>query len=130
MSVAKYCISLDWKKHILSGAGTLESPYVYGDVIPLDMNSVEAWMRANAGPDYCGNQAHGKLELWFVNEPAQEFKDAIKAHWDSLDEHSAEASAYVPMADRKAAEAAKATSGKAKLKALGLSDDEIAALLG
>lgn len=113
MAVAKYMMKMDWK-----------------DGVNLDLASVESWMKANAGPDYCGNQAHACLELWFLNEPSQDIKDAVQAHWDSLDEHSDEAAAYRSAADRKAdADAAKA-SGKAKLKALGLSDSEVVALLG
>lgn len=131
MSVAKYMMALDWKKKILSGSGTKKDPYVYSEeCLPLDLETVEAWMKANAGADYCGNQAHAKLELWFVNEPSQAIKDAIQAHWDSIDENADEAKNYKSQADRAIVAAGKAASGKAKLKALGLSDDEIAAMLG
>lgn len=112
MATAKYKMELGWKE------------------FNLCLASVEAWMKANAGPDYCGNQAHRHLELWFLEEPSQEIKDAIQAHWDSLDEHSDEAVAYKSAYECKAEASAKKASGKAKLLALGLSAEEVVALVG
>jgi hypothetical protein len=116
MAQAKFCMELDWKS------------------FNVDMNSVEAWMKANAGDQYAGNCAGAKLQLWFLEEPAQDVKDAINAHWDALDESSDEAKNYKDEATRKAeAEAATAAakaSAKSKLAALGLSESEIAAIIG
>jgi hypothetical protein len=112
MSVVNYSIRLDWKE------------------FNLDMNTVEAWFRANAGEHYLGNGAYSCLELYFSEEPSQEIKDAIAAYWDGLDEESEEATAYVSRADREAEKALKKDAGKAKLLALGLTEEEVAALVG
>lgn len=112
MSVAKYKIELDWKE------------------FNVDLESVEVWMKANAGSDYCGNQAHARLELWFLEEPSQEVKDAIAAYWDGISEESDEAEGYVSAEDRAEDREAKKASGKAKLIALGLTEAEAAALVG
>lgn len=111
--VAKYSMRLDWKE------------------FNLDLNAVEAWMRANAGEQYCGNQAHSCLELWFLEEPSQESKDAIEAYWDALTEESEEATAYESNEERQEAIAALKASAKAKLIAgTPLSEAEATAILG
>lgn len=112
MAKAKYSMDLDWKG------------------FNVDLNSVEAWMKENAGSDYCGSSGDSKFHLHWNEEPSQDIKDFAKAYWDDLSEESPEASAYKPEADRKADVAAKKASGKAKLLALGLSEDEVAAILG
>jgi hypothetical protein len=112
MSVAKYSMKLEWKE------------------FNLDMNSVEAWMENNAGEHYCGNSAGSALELHFEEEPSQAEKDAIAAYWAALEEESDEALVYQSKAERDADKAAKKAAGKAKLLALGLTEDEIAALVG
>lgn len=98
----------------------------------VDLNAVEAWMKANAGPNYCGNSADADLTLWFTDEPGEEVRDNIAAYWSGLKAKSAEAKGYQSKEDRKAAadsaKAASLASANAKLKAMGLSDDEIAAL--
>jgi hypothetical protein len=128
--MVKYTMELEWKKEILSGAGTEESPYVYGDEFPVCMETMEAWFRANAGADYCGNSSDATLKLHFLEEPSQEIKDAIQAKWDSLTPESAEASAYTPQAERIAAKAAAKTAAIAALAtASGLSQQQISALL-
>jgi hypothetical protein len=96
----------------------------------LNLASIESWMKANAGPSYCGNQAHSKLELWFTEEPSQEAKDAILAHWEGLTEESPEASGYVSKEAIASDMAAKKASGRTKLLALGLTDAEVSALVG
>lgn len=110
--IAKFMIPLEWKE------------------FSVNLQSVDTWMKANAGDQYCGNQAHGRLELWFLEEPSQDAKDAIAAYWDALHEDSAEATAYRSWASVKADIATKKASGKAKLAQLGLTDEEIAALVG
>lgn len=112
MSVAQYSIDLDWKG------------------FNLDLNAIDAWMKANAGEEYCGCSANSKLQLHFLAEPSEDVKEAIESHWAGLDEESAEAVAYKSQAARAADVAAKKASGKAKLIALGLSEDEAAALVG
>lgn len=112
MSVAKYEIVLDWKEFNLS------------------LDAVHSWMQAHAGSEYCGMSADSKLHIWFANEPDQDAKDAVSAHWESLDEESDEAAAYKSAADQATEKAAKKASGKAKLLALGLTEDEIAAMVG
>jgi hypothetical protein len=116
MAQAQFCMELDWKS------------------FNVDMNTVEAWMKANAGDKYCGNCASAKLQLWFLEEPTQDVKDAINAHWEALDETSDEAKNYKTAEERKAEEAAASAAAKAsaksKLAALGLSESEIAAIIG
>lgn len=113
MAKAEFCLKVEWKD------------------FSLDMNAVHAWMQANAGEQYCGTQAtEASLELWFLADPGQEIIDDIAAYWGDLDEESDEAEAYQSLEDRRAEMATKAASGKAKLAALGLTEDEIAALLG
>lgn len=112
MSVAKYMISLEWKE------------------FNVDLEAVEAWMRANAGSSYCGNQAGTKLELWFYEEPEQDNKDLIALYWEDLNEESDEVASYKSALEVASDKVAKKASGKAKLLALGLSEDEVAALLG
>ena len=60
MVIAKFKIDLQWKE------------------FNVDLNAINTWMKANAGADYCGTQASNKLELWFLEEPTQEVKDAIQ----------------------------------------------------
>ena len=100
----------------------------------VDLRTVEAWMRANAGADYCGNSADNDLTLWFNNEPSDDIKAAIQAYWSGLTNASPEATNYQTAeqiaAAAAATKAANLASGAAKLKALGLTDDEIAAFQG
>ena len=112
MSVAQFMLELQWKQGL-----------------SLDLNTIEAWMKANAGSQYCGNQAGATLQLWFLSEPLQSVKDAINAYWAALDANSNEAKNYVNQSGRAAAAAALVNSGKAKLLALGLSQDEVNALI-
>ena len=95
----------------------------------VDLRAVEAHMRSSF-ESYAGNQAAGSLELWFNEELSQEDQSAVIAYWDDIHDDSAEATSYQSAADLAAEVAAKKASGKAKLAALGLSEDEIAALVG
>lgn len=116
MAQAQFCIELDWQS------------------FDVDMNTVETWMKANAGASYCGNCSSAKLELWFQAEPEQAVKDAISAYWSGLTAESPEATNYKTQAQREADAASATASAKAsaqtKLAALGLTADEIAAVLG
>lgn len=115
-NVATFNIELDWQ------------------AFNIDMNTVEIWMKANAGSDYCGNCAGPKLQLWFTAEPIQAVKDAINAYWAGLTSASPEATNYKTQAQRQADAAAATATAKAsaqtKLASLGLTADEIAAILG
>lgn len=92
---------------------------------------LETWLRENAGAGYCGNCASGaSLELYFIEEPSQEIKDAVQAYWDGLEDDSAEASDYKSQEQINADVEAKKASAKAKLLALGLTEDEVNALVG
>jgi hypothetical protein len=100
----------------------------------LDLNMVHDWMQANAGNCYCGMSADADLTLHFTAEPTKKARKAIAAYWDDRDDACAEVSAYkssyVRAQEAANAAAAALASANAKLKALGLSDDEIAALRG
>ena len=50
----------------------------------VSLENLEAHMRSEYS-QYLGNQAASCLELFFSEEPSQEDKEAIEAHWDSLD---------------------------------------------
>lgn len=93
------------------------------------MRAVEALMRANY-EHYVGNQSGAILELLFSQEPSSEEKADIQAYWDGLASDSDEAESYQSREDVEADRASKKASGKAKLAALGLTEEEISALLG
>lgn len=95
----------------------------------IDLRALDAKMRLDYA-SYTGNQAYSILELWFSEELSQEDKDAIVAYWDGLTEESDEASSYESAADLEADRIAKKASAKAKLEALGLTEDELKAILG
>lgn len=101
---------------------------------PVNLQAVETWMRANAGSDYSGNSADKDLTLWFANEPSDEIKSAIEAYWSGLTSESPEATSYQTFAQIESAaasaKAANVASATTKLKALGLSDAEVAAIVG
>jgi hypothetical protein len=79
---------------------------------------------------YAGNQANSVLELWFSEEPSDQEKADIQAYWDALTDQSAEAQSYKSAADIETERLAKKASAEAKLIALGLSQDEVKAILG
>lgn len=89
-----YTMQLEWKRPVLSGDGSMDSPYVYGDIYPICLDSVDAFMRDNAGDDYCGLSANSKLEIHFTSEPSQEIKDLVATYHASLTPDSPEALAY------------------------------------
>jgi hypothetical protein len=85
-------------------------------------------------PSYKGNQSHSQLELFFtsdvdaVPQGGQSIRSAINVWWNAMNSSSPEASAYQSKAQLKVASIAAKTSAIAKLKDLGLTDAEIAAL--
>jgi len=112
--VAKFCIDLEWKS------------------FPIDLNTVETWIKTNHAEDgYCGNSAGKTLQLWFLNNLTDEQVAQVKEYYAAITETSDETKNYKTAMQRQAAQAASSASlkasGGAKLKALGFSDDEIAA---
>lgn len=96
----------------------------------VDLKTLDAQLRASY-PTYAGNQAHSCLELWFTEEPSQEDKELIQLMWDEIDsDQHAMAQSYQSAGVVKAEAEAKKASAKAKLAALGLTEDELKALLG
>lgn len=128
--MVKYTIDLDWKKEILSGAGTEQDPYVYGNYFNICMNDMETWFRANCGTDYCGNSSDSNLRLHFLEEPSQTIKDAIQAKWNSLTPSSSETTTYKTCTQRAIdAAAAKASAITALATAANLTEQQIKNLL-
>lgn len=109
MSQAIHCVKLEWKEHKVS--------------LPM----VDAAIKA-LSPEYCGNQAHSCLELWFTAVPEQSVLDQIQAYWDGIDEQSQEAAQYKGMEAIKQEESLVKASALSKLAALGLTPEEISAL--
>lgn len=110
MSEVKHNIELEWKAHNVNVAGMVA--FVKGE----DANC-------------CGASAGDKLQLHFLEEPSQEVKDAIAQKWEDMDDEEHELCADYKSAEDLAAEkAVLKQSAKNKLKALGLTDDEIAAM--
>ncbi len=95
----------------------------------VDLAALDQQLRADH-PAYVGNQAHAHLELWFSEEPSQEAKEAIESMWAALDAAHVLAQSYKSANQLMADKEAKKASAKAKLEALGLSADEVKALLG
>lgn len=96
----------------------------------VDLNTVANWMRSNVGSSYVGCSADYDLTLHF-NAPLTDMNKAgILEYWNGLTTASPEATKYTSASEQAVAAQATLTSAKAKLKALGLSDAEIAALVG
>ncbi len=109
----KYTMELAWKEH------------------SVDLEAFEEWAKANCGEHYCGNSADQSLRLHFVEEPDQAVKDAIETLWEELDDEEHEmCESYVSSADREVDRQEKRDSARAKLEALGLTADELKAILG
>ena len=100
----------------------------------VDLNTINTWMVANAGANYCGLSANNQLQVHFTEDPGDTVASAIASYWAALDTSSPEHTNYMSEADRAAAAAAtKATnlaSAISKLETLGLSADEIKAITG
>lgn len=100
----------------------------------VDLNTVNTWILANAGGSYVGMAADYDLTLYYTSEPGDVVRAAVAAYWAALDTSSPEHTNYMSQADRAAAaetsRLAKIASATAKLETLGLSADEIAAIIG
>ena len=114
MSVAQHTLELDWKEFNMS------------------LSAIHSWMQTNAGEEYCGLSANNKLQVHFKNEPSQEEKEAVTNYWEALDEESDEAVNYQTAEEIKtdvnAIKATAKSTASAKLLALGLTEEEIAAI--
>jgi hypothetical protein len=111
--MVKYTKELEWKQHM------------------VDLEAFEAWAKANCGADYCGNSADAKLRLHFLEQPSQAIEDAIDSKWEDLDdEEHPMCVSYKSEEERKVEAQAKKASAISKLAALGLSQDELKAILG
>lgn len=104
-------MKLEWKEH------------------KVDLQALDQQLKAMI-LQYVGNQAHAHLELWFSEEPSQEQKEAIENMWAAIDAAHPLAQSYKSADEIKAQQVAKKESAKAKLAALGLTEDELKALLG
>lgn len=95
----------------------------------LDLRAVEAKMKSDY-PSYVRNNAYSVLELYFSDEITQEEQDEIVAYWNGLTSESPEALSYQTKEEIEEERLAQAASAKSKLAGLGLTEDEIEALLG
>jgi len=100
----------------------------------INANMVQAWGKAHLGSAFCGISSDSALTFWFTSEPTPDEQAAIELYWESLTETSEEHTSYQTGAQKAASEAAdkaaKVASATAKLLALGLSADEVKAILG
>jgi hypothetical protein len=104
-----YQMNLQWKEH------------------NVDLQAFDASLKVSY-PHYAGNQAHSILELWFNEEPSQDDKDLIQMMWEDIGPDHAMAQSYKSRDQIQADKEAKKASAKAKLAALGLSEDELKAM--
>jgi len=99
----------------------------------INLEVLDAKLRQDHA-SYSGNQAHNVLELWFTEEPSQEEKSNIQIYWDAITSESEEVTNYQSKEQIKAAKevdkATKLVSAIAKLETLGLTAEEIQAILG
>ena len=102
---------------------------------PVNLQTVEAWIYANEPAGFCGQSAdQNKLTLHFTAQPSDDQVAAIQLYWEALTPSSTEATEYQTLAQQQAAaasaQASALTTATAKLTALGLTQQEIAALRG
>lgn len=94
----------------------------------VDLQTIDATIK-DITSTYCGNQSHSHLELWFTEEPSEIEKEAINKYWNSLTNKKIEAKKYKSTQDIKTEKETLRASGLAKLKKIGLTDEEVAALI-
>ena len=95
----------------------------------IDLEALDAQMHKDY-EHYSCNQAQSVLELWFTEEISEEDKSAIQDMWDKLKKNSKLAKSYQSQADIDAEKEAAKKAAKAKLIDLGLTEDDLKALLG
>ena len=100
----------------------------------LNLQSVKEWIDANLDAECVGLSAHSKLEAHFTDEPSEQDKSDLQAYWNGLTDQSDEATSYQTAEQIKAAadadRAAKLASARTKLEGLGLTAEEVSAILG
>ncbi len=106
-----FIMKLDWKEY------------------NVDLEALQVHLKS-LYPNLDGCAAGRELSLIFFEEPSQEDKDAVVALWESIDAEHEMVASYKSQAQRIEEKMAKKESGKAKLLALGLTEDEVAALIG
>lgn len=123
-----HTIEKEWKREILSGEGTEESPHVFGDILPINLGLLEAALKA-AHSEYVGNSAGAKLSLHFSEKPSDAKLAELEALWAAMDAPEHTLRQYVSAEQEQAAKDALKASAVSKLAALGLSAQEISAIL-
>lgn len=82
----------------------------------------------------CGSSADVNFRIHFTETPEVETIEAIQELWDGLTEESEEVTSYKTSAqiqeEAANAQAIALASAKSKLAALGLNDEEVAAIIG
>lgn len=100
----------------------------------VDLNLVNVWARLHGGDNCTGISGEKQITIHFIEEPTQEVRTSIQSYWDLLTETSEEATSYQSSAQLEiisaSNKAAKLVSATTKLLALGLTADEVSALLG
>lgn len=96
----------------------------------VDLAAFGAWAKETL-KDYCGASADVSYRLHFLEVPSDDDIAAIDLKWEELDDAKHEMCVSYKTKDQIEAEVlAKKESAKAKLLALGLSAEEVAALVG
>lgn len=101
--------------------------------INISLPKLREWIDANIETSCVGISANTKLQIHFEQEPSEVDKNDLLSYYEAIDEESVEASSYLTVEQELAAQQAelqaKKDSAKAKLLALGLTEDEIEAIL-
>jgi hypothetical protein len=99
----------------------------------VSLSKIREWVDANITTPCVGISANSKLQIHFEQEPEELDKNALLSYYEAIDEESIEATSYQTREQEEAARQAdlqaKQNSARAKLLALGLTEDEIAAIL-
>ena len=98
----------------------------------VNLNKVDQELKSMIGADYFGTSAVGPdsltheegLHVHLADSVSEEQKEEIQTYWDAIDEESQEAVSYKSKDDIAAEKAALKASGRAKLIALGLTEQE------
>jgi hypothetical protein len=97
---------------------------------PKAIEAMQALIQTQIVASCCNSS----LQVHFNEEPTQEEKDLIQMYWDDLIETSTEATSYKSSnqikQETETAKQALKDSAKVKLATLGLSNDEINAIIG
>lgn len=61
----------------------------------VDLDTIQKWLKNNAGPEFEGLAADDKLKIVFTSKPADAVVNAIKNRWNNLTAQSTEATRYM-----------------------------------